>query len=78
MIKCPCVPECPRRSATCKVDGSCQEFMAYEEERVHGYAERDKRREERYAANPWLGAAHQRIIKKNNRHQMRKMRGERV
>lgn len=76
--KCPCVPECPRRTATCKVDGSCQEFKAYEKERMHGYAEKDKQREKSIATNPRLGAAHQRIIKETSRYQMRRVRRERV
>lgn len=76
--KCPCVPECPRRSSTCKVDGSCPEFIEYDKARMAHYEERRVQGEKNRASNPFLGAAHQRIIKKNSRYQMRKMRGERV
>ena len=76
--RCPCVAECPRRTATCKVDGSCDDFIAYERRRIAGYAEKDKAREKRYASNPYLGAAHQRIIKENNRYQRRRVRGDKV
>lgn len=78
MIKCPCVPDCPRRSGTCKIDGSCPEFIEYDKARMAHYEERKVQGEKNRASNPFLGAAHQRIIKKNNRYQMRKMRGERV
>lgn len=76
--KCPCVPDCPRRTATCKVDGSCPEFIEYDKARIAGYAENDRRCQKNRASNPYLGAAHQRILKENNRYQMRRMRRERV
>lgn len=78
MNKSPCVQDCPRRTATCKVDGSCKEFIEYDKARMARYEERKVQGEKNRASNPWLGAAHQRIIKKNSRYQMRKMRGERV
>lgn len=75
--KCPCVPECPRRSGTCKVDGSCPEFKEYEKRRMQGYEEKRERGEKWQAANPYLGAAHQRIIRQKAVYQLKKMRGHR-
>lgn len=78
MNKSPCVQDCPRRTATCKVDGSCPDFEVYEKVRMKSYAEKAKARDKAIATNPRLGAAHQRIIKKNDRYKVRKMRRERV
>lgn len=39
---CPCVQGCPKRTATCKVDSSCQEFIEYEKARMDRYEERQQ------------------------------------
>lgn len=74
MNKSPCVQECPRRTTTCKVDGSCREFIAYEKERMERYEERKKEGEKNYAANPWHGEGRRRSIRKKDRYKMKKMR----
>lgn len=75
---CPCVQDCPRRTGTCKVDGSCPEFIEYDKARMKGYEEKRERGERWYATNPFFGAAHQRIIKQNVAYQLKKMRGHRA
>lgn len=75
---CPCVQGCPKRTATCKVDGSCQEFIEYEKARMDRYEERQQRGERWYATNPYYGASRKRITRKLDLYKMKKMRGHRA
>ncbi len=77
-MKCPCAKECQRRTATCKVDGSCPDFEAYEKERMRSYAERTKQGEKQYAANPYFDASHQRSIRALDRRKLKNMRNKRT
>lgn len=39
----PCKPDCPRRSATCRID--CEDWAKYEAARLEKYARRDRERD---------------------------------
>jgi hypothetical protein len=41
MLKCPCVPECEKRTATCKFDGTCDGYQNW-------FAVHNAERQERY------------------------------
>ena len=41
-MKCPCTQHCPRRSAECRI--SCEEYLAYAEQKMAEYARNAARR----------------------------------
>lgn len=41
-MKCPCTKDCPYRSCNCR--SVCREFKEYDQQRMEGYAERDRQR----------------------------------
>lgn len=41
-MKCPCTQNCPRRSATCRLD--CEAYLAYAEHKLAEYARNAARR----------------------------------
>lgn len=41
-MKCPCTQNCPRRSATCRLD--CEAYLAYAEQKMAEYARNAARR----------------------------------
>ena len=41
-MKCPCTQNCPRRSATCRLD--CEAYLAYAEQKMAEYARNEAHR----------------------------------
>ena len=72
--KCPCVPDCESRTATCKLDGTCPNgFYEYEVQRMAGYIERHNREQKARSANPEMGPGKLRQIRAADRHRKRKL-----
>lgn len=49
-MKCPCTKDCPYRSCNCR--SVCREFKEYDQQRMEGYAERDRQRALSPFSNP--------------------------
>ena len=49
VLKSPCDPKCPERSATCHAE--CKKWKEYEAKRAIEYEERDKKRRGTYSHN---------------------------
>lgn len=50
-MKCPCTKDCQHRTVNCR--SVCREFKEYDRQRMDGYADRDRQRENALAVSPF-------------------------